>query len=224
MNKREPAPRGQAEIELPGTINPVLAVLGFLPLMTIIMIALALAVEQTPMPLMILLLLVAGCCAMLSFTALQVLLGGKLTFDDEGLTVHRFLSEQRFPWPSIEGCKVMLATGTFGDDALAEIDNRTGLGLFIRGLDRVREHDLDADIVLCAGSKDRLQPLMQIASKVDAAAKRGQVPGRQVVGRSTPAPGRAPQSGQRRPVRQRPAGARKPDAAKVDPVAAFRNR
>ena len=39
MNKRPTATPGQTEIELPGNINPVLAMLGFLPMMTIILIA-----------------------------------------------------------------------------------------------------------------------------------------------------------------------------------------
>jgi len=191
--------------------------LGFLPMMTVILIALALAVEKTPLPLMVLLILVAGCCVMLSWTALQVLIGGKLTVDDDGLTVHRFLSQERYPWSSIEACKVTLATGTFGDDAFVEMDGRAGVGLFIRGLDRRREHDLDADVILCAGLRTHLQPLMQIANKVDAAVKRARVPMKR-------APARAPHSGQRQQFRQRQPGVRRPSAAKVDPVAAFRNR
>ncbi len=208
---------GRSEIELPGNMNPVLAMLGFLPIMTVILIALALALEETPIPLIVLLILVAGCCVMLSWTALQVLLGGKLTFDDEGLTVQRFLSEKCYPWSSIEACKVTLATGTFGDDALVDVDDRAGVGLFIRGLDRRREHELDADVVLCAGLRTHLQPLMQIANKVEAAVKRSQAPVKR-------APARVPHSGQRQQFRQRQAGTRRPSAAKADPVAAFRNR
>lgn len=217
MNKPAMPLANKNEIELPGNMNPVLAMLGFLPMMTIIMIGLALAVEKTPIPLIILLLLVAGCCVMLSWAALQVLLGGKLTFDENGLTVHRLLSETHYPWGSIEGCKVMLATGTFGDDALVEMDERAGVGLFLRGLDRRREHDLDADVVLCAGARSRLQPLMQIANKVQAAIKRAEAPVRRP-------PTRAPQGAQRQQFRQRRPGAAKPAAAKEDPVAAFRNR
>lgn len=217
MNQTATTKSGRNEVELPGNLNPVLAVLGFLPVMTMILVALALAVEETPLPLMILLVLVIGCCAMLSLTALQVLLGGKLSFDDEGLTVHRFLSQQRYPWTSIEACKVMPATGTFGDNALSEIEERAGVGLFLRGLDRRRDHDLDADVVLCAGPKSKLQPLMQIANKVQAAIKRSQAPVKR-------APARAPQTRQRQQFRQRKPGQRPSNAAKVDPVAAFRNR
>lgn len=217
MNKRAMALPNKNEIELPGNMNPVLALLCFLPIMTIIMIVLALAVEETSIPLMVLLVLVGGCCAMLSWTALQVLLGGKLTFDESGLTVHRLLSETVYPWGSIEGCKVMLATGTFGDDALVELDERAGVGLFLRGSDRRRDHDLDADVVLCAGTRSHLQPLMQIANKVQAAIKRSEAPVRR-------APARAPQTGQRQQFRQRRPAGTKPAAAKADPVAAFRNR
>ncbi|MFT7576865.1 MAG: hypothetical protein ACI9XZ_003256, partial [Alphaproteobacteria bacterium] len=94
-----------------------------------------------------------------------------------------------------------------------------GVGLFIKGLDRSREHDLDADVILCAGSKNSLQPLMQIANKVDVALKRAKEP----AGRGL---ARGPQSSQQQPVRQRNPGARRPASAKakVDPVAAFRNR
>ncbi|MGI9475721.1 MAG: hypothetical protein ACR2PI_03385 [Hyphomicrobiaceae bacterium] len=217
MNKRAMPLPNKNEIELPGNMNPVLALLGFLPVMIIIMIALALAVENTPIPLMILLVLVCGCCVMLSWTALQVLLGGKLTLGEDSLTVHRFLSETSYPWGAIEGCKVMPATGTFGDDALVELDERAGVGLFLRGLDRRRDHDLDADVVLCAGSRSHLQPLMQIANKVQAGIKRAEAPVRRP-------PARAPQSGQRQQFRQRRPAARKPAAAQADPVAAFRNR
>ncbi|MFT5509697.1 MAG: hypothetical protein ACI89J_002784 [Hyphomicrobiaceae bacterium] len=207
------------EVELPGNMNPVLATLAFLPMMAIVLIALALAVEETPIPLIVLFVFVVGCCGMLSWTALQAMLGGKVTFDEDGLTIHRLLAEQRYPWSSIEACKVMPATGTLGDDAFVDADDRAGVGLFIKGLDRSREHDLDADVILCAGSKNSLQPLMQIANKVDVALKRAKEP----AGRGL---ARGPQSSQQQPVRQRNPGARRPASAKakVDPVAAFRNR
>ena len=97
MNQRATPTPGRSEVELPGNMNPVLAMLGFLPMMTIILIALALALEKTPIPLIILLILVAGCCVMLSWTALQVLLGGKLTFDDEGLDGSSFSVGRALP-------------------------------------------------------------------------------------------------------------------------------
>lgn len=226
MNKAARSVTGNKEIELPGSMNPVLATLAFLPLMAIVLIALALAIEEAPIPLMILLAIVAGCCAMLSHTALKLMMAGKLKLDEDGITIERFLCEERYPWTSLEACKVMPATGTFGDDALIEADERAGVGLFVKGLDRQREHDLDADIVLCTGSKAHLQPLMQIAKKVQAAIKRAQQPVRRGPARPS---ARGPRQGQSQQFRQqRQPGARRPTAAKpnekVDPVAAFRNR
>lgn len=225
MNQAATSVTGNKEIELPGSMNPVLATLAFLPMMAILLIALSLAVEEAPILLMILLAIVGICCAMLSYTALKLMMGGKLTFDDNGITVQRFLSEETFPWSSVEACKVMPATGTFGDDALLEADDRAGVGLFIKGLDRRREHDLDADVVLCSGSKAKLQRLMQIANKVQAAIKRSQEPVRRAPARPS---GRGPRPGQSQQFRQRQAGGPRPAAGKskppADPVAAFRNR
>ena len=57
----------------------------------------------------------------------------------------------------------MPGTGTLGDNALASPDDRIGVVLFVRGTDRQREHDLDADVVLCAGDSTDMQAMMRIA-------------------------------------------------------------
>ncbi len=50
-----------------------------------------------------------------------------------------------------------------GDNALASPDDRIGVVLFVRGTDRQREHDLDADVELCAGDSTDMQAMMRIA-------------------------------------------------------------
>lgn len=217
MKQRSKQKSGKDGIELPGNMHPVLALLAFLPLVTAIMIMLALFVEETPFPLIVLFVFVLGCCVLLSWTALQMLLGGKLTFDDAGLTVHRLFSTSHYPWPSVEGCKVMPATGTFGDDPLTEMKDRVGLGLFLRGLDRKREHDLDADEVLCAARSENVQRLMQIAGKVQTTLK-------QANGPATRAPSRPIVAGMQRQSRTRQSGERRTSSPPADPVKAFRNR
>lgn len=218
---------GQGPIEIPGRLHPVLALTTFVPVLTIIMISLVLAVEvMPPIPLLILLLLVVGCCLMLVVTSLQVMLGGKITMDQEGLTISRLLSEDTYPWASLDACKVTPGTGTFGDDALVEVGDRVGLGLFLRGSKRERDHDLDADVIVCASDKADVQTMMQIANKIQAGIKRASEPVKR-------GPARAPQRG-RPQFMQRPGGApaRRPGApapaaprrASADPVAQFRGR
>lgn len=210
--------KGSTEIDLPGRIHPVLAMLAFLPMMATILIALALLVEDLPpIPLVVILGVVLVCCAMLSWTALQIMLGGKLIIEQDGLKVTRLLAEENYPWSTLDACKVMPATGTLGDDALVDADDRVGLGLFIKGTDRKRAHDLDADIVLCAGDKIDVQNLMRIAQKVQAGINRSKEPAKRSMARQ-PAPG------QRQEFRPRRAPATKKPAAKIDPVAQFRNR
>lgn len=205
------------EVVIPGSIHPVLAMLTFLPIMAIILISLALTVERAPpLPLFVILCLVIGSCVWLAATALQIMLGGRVKLETDGLTVSRLLSETTYPWASLEGCKVTLATGTLGDDSLVESDDRAGVGLFIRNTERQREHDLDADIILCAGVKGDLQPLMQLANKVDTAIRRTHAAPRGL-------PGAAPK-GPPRKFNQRPGKARSSKTSKADPVASFRNR
>ena len=235
------------EVALPGVTHPVLSLLTFLPITIVLLILLAFFVDSTPpAALVVLLVLVIGCCAVLSWTSLQYLLGGKVRFDQDGLTVCRLFSEERYPWSAIEACKVMPATGTLGDDALVEVDERAGVGLFVKMAGRVREHALDAEVVLCAGKKSHLQPLMQVASKIDAAIKGAHAARAGRLSRSAPnpvqssgqrlAPTSSQPSGQstgqgtrarqfqQRPKHPAPSQSDAPAARKADPVAQFRNR
>lgn len=205
----------ETEVKIPGSMHPALAMLTFVPIMAVILIGLALTVEKSPpLPLFALLCLVIASCVWLAVTSLRIMLGGKVKFEDDGIRVSRLFSETSYPWAALEACKVTLATGTLGDVSLVEADDRAGVGLFLRNSTRRRVHDLDADIVLCAGVKGNLQPLMMLAQKVDSAIKRSHAAPRGL-------PGVAP-SGPPRKFNQRP---KRPAAsAKADPVASFRNR
>ena len=207
----------ETEVEIPGSMHPVLALLTFIPVMAVILITLALMVERAPsFGLFVLLCAVVVSCVWLAAAALQVMLGGKVRFEDDGVRVSYLFSETTYPWATLDGCKVTLATGTLGDNSLVENDDRAGVGLFIRNSPRRRVHDLDADVVLCAGVKGNLQPLMQLAAKVDAAIKRKH-------GAPRGLPGVAPK-GVAPKFNRRPGKARPASAAKADPVASFRNR
>jgi hypothetical protein len=222
-------------------MHPVIALLVFVPVLIIIMMALVLATELTPpVPLLVLFAIVAVCCAMTSLTAMQFMLGGELAFEPDGLVIKRLLSSETYPWRSIQSCKVMPATGTFGDDALAETNNRVGIGLFLHGTTRQRDHDLDADVIVTAGDKDEVQQLMRIVGKIEAGIKRAMSQNHGPAGaRPANAAPRPRQQFQQRPNHQQaghpPAGQQRPaknaagkgprrPAAKVDPVAQFRNR
>ena len=207
----------ETEVEIPGSMHPVLAMLTFIPIMAVILITLALMVERAPpFSLFILLSAVIVSCVWLAASSLQVMLGGKVRFEDDGVRVSYLFSDTTYPWATLDGCKVTLATGTLGDDSLVEADDRAGVGLFIRNSQRRRVHDLDADVVLCAGVKGNLQPLMQLASKVDAAIKRQHGAPRGLPGVAARAP--SPK------FNWRPGKARPTNAPKADPVASFRNR
>ncbi len=160
------------DFELPGRMNLIVALLAFVPMMIVIFILLALAVEPLQIPLVVLLFVVGACCAMLCYEALKIMLGGAMQVGDDALVVKRFLSEDVYPWATIEDCKVMPATGTLGDDPLSEASERIGLGLFLRNTERQREHDLDADIILCAGHKDDARNLIRLSQKVVLGLKR----------------------------------------------------
>lgn len=188
-----PTASSSSQIDIPARMHPVLGALAFVPIMLIILTIMALLVEDKPATLLLPFLgLIVICCGLLSWTALQTMLGGTLEFAPDGLKIKRFLSETTYPWHEIDACKVMPATGTFGDDALTEADQRVGVGLFLRGSKRDREHDLDADVIICAGDQQNVQAMMRIASRVEAALKRAQKPepylpprGAQPAGRGT---------------------------------------
>ena len=164
MNAPAAPLKGNTEIELPGRIHPVLAMLAFLPMMAVMLVLLGLMVEEMPpIPLIIVLGVVLICCVALSWTALQIMLGGKLVITPDELKDTRLLSEENYPWTALDACKVMPATGTFGYDSLVDANDRVGLGLFLMVSERQRVHDLDADVVLCAGDKVDVQNLMRIS-------------------------------------------------------------
>ena len=218
LKSSAPASSEPIELPIPGRLHPVLALLAFLPMMMIILIVMALTVEHSPpIPLIILLGVVLICCALLSWTALCTMLGGKLVIGPEGLTVRRLLSQTLYPWHEIDACKVTPATGTFGDDALSEAEQRVGLGLFLRNVAREREHDLDADVVICAGDKIDVQTLMRMASKVQAALKRSRNRAAQ-----PPAQVAAPNESRNQFKKRAARPTRK--APPADPVAQFRKR
>lgn len=207
------------ELELPVRMHPVIAMLAFLPMMALILILLTLVVEKTPpIPLLVLFTAVAGCCVMLSWTALKTMLGGRLTLTSEGLKVNHLLSEVIYPWPMIDACKVMPATGTFGDDALVEPEDRVGLGLFLKGSQRERAHPLDADVVLCAGDKVDVQVMMRLAARVDSTLQKANAHGRRPAANTT-VPGALGLSPNSQRQARRPRG-----QTAADPVAEFRNR
>jgi hypothetical protein len=66
----------------------------------------------------------------------------------------------------------MPGTDTLGDDAFTDPSDLVGVGLFVRGPDRVRDHHLDADVVLCADDRDNVQAMMRIAQPVEKAVDR----------------------------------------------------
>ena len=145
------------------------------------------------------------------------MLGGSLEFMPEGLKVKRLFQENVYPWASLQTCKVMSATGTLGDNAFWDPADRVGVGLFVRGLDRQREHDLDADVVLCAGDSDNVQAMMRIAQRVQNAIERADANARRQARRpSMPSQkaGRAVRT-VRRQGPKKPAGARPEQAADV---------
>lgn len=204
-------------LDLPGRMHLVLAALAAVPIAIIVIAAAAMAVEAPPLPFIGVMGVAMICCGLLAWQALSIIIGGKLQMTPEGLTVTRLFQQDFYPWQSIEHCKVIPATGTLGDDALADADQRVGVGLFLRGLDRQRDHDLDADVVLCAGDKANVQAMMRIAKRVEQACERVAAASRRRPGRSTLAPSAAGRPLRRR--QPRPEAAAKP----ADLVARFRN-
>ncbi len=192
MTRAAQAAVKQDTLELPGRLHAVVGILAFLPMMVIALTVVGLILEPQPILLIGILTLVLGSCVMLSWQALSIILGGELEFMPEGLKVKRLFQEQIYPWGTLEYCKVMPATGTLGDDALAPPEDRVGVGLFVRGLDRAREHDLDADVVLCAGDRDNVQAMMRIAQRVQKAIERAEAYSKRRPSRAMPS---APQTG-----------------------------
>ena len=172
MASAEQAQGNHETLELPGRMHPVLGVLAFLPIMIIILGILALILETPPPLFMAIFASVLVCCAIISWQALAIMLGGSVEFMPEGLKVKRLFQEQVYPWRTLEKCSVMPGTGTLGDNALAGPEDRVGVGLFVRGGDRQREHDLDADVVLCTGDSTNVQAMMRIAQHVQKAIER----------------------------------------------------
>lgn len=52
----------------------------------------------------------------------------------------------------------MPAVGTLGNAPLQDQDERAGAGLFVGGLGGTREHNLDAEVVPCAGDRGTSRP------------------------------------------------------------------
>lgn len=208
-------------LELPGRMHPVLSALAIVPLAIVVLAVAGMALTPPPIPLIIILLVLIGCCLGLSWQAASHIMGGKLKMTPEGLKVSRLFREEIFPWASIEKCKVMPATGTFGDNPLSDAGQRVGVGLFLRDLPRKRDHDLDADVVLCAGDKENVQSMMRVAQRVQNAKERIEVASRRRPARAVPGAG----AGAARPIRRRSPAAGKPQAAAkpADLVARFRN-
>ncbi len=221
MTRGAQAAASHETLELPGRLHPVVGILAFLPMLVIVLTVVGLVLEPQPILLIGLLAIVIGSCAVLSWQALSIILGGELEFMPEGLKVKRLLREEVYPWGTIEYCKVMPATGTLGDDALAAPEDRVGVGLFVRGLDRVRDHDLDADVVLCAGDREDVQAMMRIAQRVQKAIERAEAYSKR---RPTAAMPSAPLTGRALGKKRRPANGmvRKPRPA-ANVVSQFRN-
>ena len=221
MNSVAQAP-GQGEtLELPGRLHVVLGVLAVLPILIIIMTIAGLVLEPQPILLIIILTVVMGCCALVSWQAISVIAGGSLEFMADGLKVKRLFQEEVYPWGALEACKVMPATGTLGDDALADTADRVGVGLFLRGLQRPREHDLDADVVLCAGDRSNVQAMMRIAQRVQKAIERAEAHSKRRPARAMPS---AQQPGRALRQKRRPAqGAQRRPKPAASVVSQFRN-
>ena len=135
MASAEQAQGNHETLELPGRMHPVLGVLAFLPIMIIIVGILGLILETPPPLFMAIFASVLVCCAIISWQALAIMLGGSVEFMPEGLKVKRLFQEQVYPWRTLEKCKVMPGTGTLDDNAFAGPENRVGVGLFVRGSD-----------------------------------------------------------------------------------------
>ena len=220
MVSAEQAQGNHETLELPGRMHPVLGVLAFLPIMIIIVGILALILETPPPLFMAIFVAVLVSCAIISWQALAIMLGGSLEFMPEGLRVKRLFQEQVYPWRTLEKCQVMPGTGTLGDDALARPEERVGVGLFVRGSGRHREHDLDADVVLCAGDSGNVQAMMRIAQRVQKAIDRADLDARRQARRPS-----MPTQQASRPVRAvRRQGPKKPGEARPDQAADVVNR
>ena len=220
MASAEQAQGNHETLERPGRMHPVLGVLAFQPIMIIILGILALILETPPPLFMAIFASVLVCCAIISWQALAIMLGGSVEFMPEGLKVKRLFQEQIYPWRTLEKCSVMPGTGTLGDDALARPEDRVGVGLFVHGGDRQREHDLDADVVLCTGDSSNVQAMMRVAKRVQKAIERADADARRQARRPS-----MPSQQAGRPVRAvRRQGPKKPGEARPDQAADVVNR
>ena len=184
-------------IDLPTRAHPLLVILTLTPLALTIAVLAMVVFEDVPWPLILLLMVVVGCSLVLSHTAGQYLLGGALIADENGITVKRLLGETVYPWNTVEDIKVTPATGTFGDDPFLETAKRIGAGLFLRNPERDREHEFDADVVLCSGSADETSLMMQIVQKANRQRELSERP-------ALRAPVRRRQANQRQEFRAKP--------------------
>lgn len=164
------------ELELPAARHTLAYVLAGLPGLIIAVLLAIAAINQPPLPLLALFLVVGVSCGALSLAAVQSIVGTKLIADSEGIKLNKFLDEQRYTWDQVESVKVLASTGTFGDDPFTEVNDRIGVGLFLRGLNRTRENEFDADLILCAGTKDHAAELVKIVEKLEGFKKRLSAP------------------------------------------------
>lgn len=171
-----PAAAQTLEIDLPAGRHTLAYVLAGLPLVIITATLVTAALNQPPLPLLGLFLAVVASCSALALAAGQTVMGTKLTADRDGLQLKKFLDEQRYNWDQVEDVKVLAATGTFADDPFTEVNERIGIGLFLRGTDRVREHEFDADVILCAGTKEEAATLVKVVEKLQGFQKRLNAP------------------------------------------------
>ena len=199
------------EIELPGAAHTLAYVLIALPAIIIALVLATAALTKPPLPLLGLLVVVGACCGALAFVASQHVSGTKLVADADGLILKRMFGEQRYNWEQVEGMKLLAATGTFSDDPFTEVNDRIGIGLFLRGEDRIRENEFDADVMLCAGSKEDAAQQLKYIEKLESFPKRQSAPMPRQPVRAAPR-----QPNQRREFRATP--------STNDMVAAMRNK
>lgn len=139
----------------PSVIHIILAVL---PAAVAAQALLVMVLYSLPLPLIGLLLIVVGCCGALGVLVIDQLRPVTLTLADDGLHVERTWGSAVYPWHTVDGVKVVGATGTLGDDPTKSSSQRFGLGLFLKipgadksktgGAEKDRETDENPDVIL----------------------------------------------------------------------------
>lgn len=141
-----------------------------LPCVVAVQVLVVLVMQSLPLPLMGLLVAVVASCIALAVLVVDQFLPVKMTLADDGLRVERTWGSAVYPWHTVDGAKVVGATGTLGDNPTQSVNQRFGLGLFLRiaGAEKERDKDDNADVILYAADNDEAASLIRMCDHINA--------------------------------------------------------